>query len=106
MGSEMCIRDSPDSLQAKLEEWKQLWPNDSRGTNRMFGPFNHCSILAGMDYLPSQSLPALEFVNHSHAEQYFSRVEARGQQLKASMPTQAEYFRQLARVNEFRTAEW
>lgn len=92
----------PDNLQAQLDEWKYLWPNDSKGSGRMFGPFNHASILAGMNYLPEYFPASLEFLNDPIAQKHFERVESRGKQLAQTLPDQAEYFRQLERIKAFK----
>ena len=96
----------PDQLKAQLAEWKSLWPNTVKGTGHMFTEFNYVSVLAGMDYLPTQHLPALNFVNTDYASQYFQRVKSRSQQLTSQLPTQGEYFRQLERIRAFRAEEW
>ena len=94
----------PDSLQEKLDLWKVMWPNDVRGSGRMFGPYNFVSILAGMEYLPKQCLPLLSFESdeEQQAKQFFKQVESMGTGLVQKLPGQGEYFQQLKRIREFR----
>lgn len=96
----------PDSLKSKLEKWRTSLPSTNMESNRMFGAFNYSSILAGMDYLPKQSLPALEFVNKKQSEVHFERIKSKGEQLVSSLPNQATYFKQLQKIKSFKTMEW
>ncbi len=93
----------PDTLKERLEEWKTLWPNGKITANLMFGPYNYKSILAGMNYLPSRSLPILDF--YKTGDTVFQNIKTKGESMAETHPTQAEYFKEILKVKAFQLDE-
>ncbi|MFK7904789.1 MAG: tryptophan halogenase family protein, partial [Chitinophagales bacterium] len=51
----------PESVQEKLGQWKHLLPDGYEGKYTLFGSFDYVCVLAGMNVLPTESLPLLQY---------------------------------------------
>jgi len=89
----------PESLNLRLREWRDVWPTEP-ARPAIFGPFEVCSILAGMGWLPQRPLPAALCAPHRDA--FRRRIEETSRRLISQLPVHAEYFRKLERINVFR----
>jgi tryptophan halogenase len=87
--------DVPPSLQAKLELWQTMWPNNPRRFDGLFVDFSYICILAGMGCLPPQSLPLLDYQDDEEARQLFSGIRKRAEILEDKLPGHSDYLKQL-----------
>lgn len=90
------------SLAAQIAKWRQVWPT-SPDRPSMFGPFDVCSMLAGMGALPERATPASLFSPNTNP--YRQRVTEVARRLTSELPAHAEYFRQRERIADLRSAE-
>ncbi len=92
----------PESVQEKLAEWKHLLPDGYEGKYTLFGSFDYVCVLAGMNVLPTESLPLLQYdAVVQETDAYFKRVVHQSEQWAKKLPTQGEYFQQLKRFAQF-----
>lgn len=95
-----------DNLQSRLKAWKNQWLTE-QDSIALFGPFNHISVLAGMHYLPEKPLPAAGFYRAEANKMLFDAIQKSGEQLAKTLPSQAEYFKKINRIKEFKAnAAW
>ncbi len=83
----------PEELREKLKLWKTRLPN-SKNINpnyHGFESYSYSVMLLGLNYVPVNSLPALEHINEQNAILAFDAVKARANHLSATLPSQYEY---------------
>ncbi|MCB0196792.1 MAG: tryptophan 7-halogenase [Anaerolineae bacterium] len=85
----------PQSLQHKLEQWYVMWPNNPLRVDEVFTDFNHMCILAGMNRLPQQSLPILDYYDDNEADLLFSKVRTRAKILQKRLPAHSDDLKRL-----------
>jgi flavin-dependent dehydrogenase len=83
----------PDSLSERLKLWKKRMPN-ARSINPSFHGFESYSysvMLMGLNYLPENSLPALDHMDPTNAQRAFRALREKTNRLISQLPSQLEY---------------
>jgi tryptophan halogenase len=91
----------PDSLQYRLDRWRNNWPKNGfhhQPVFRLFPDYSYLCILAGMNYLPENSLPILEYENDLQ-EEFFAKIRQASNQLQQILPSHIDYLKSLT-VNQ------
>lgn len=85
----------PETLQEKFELWSGRLPNHDDFFNRvgLFPDHSYACILAGMNRLPKQHLPILDYLDDTKANQVFQGVKTRAESLKDKLPGHYEYLK-------------
>ncbi|MBW4617005.1 MAG: tryptophan 7-halogenase [Desmonostoc vinosum HA7617-LM4] len=86
----------PDTLQEKLELWREMWPYNTREiVGLSFPDYSYICILAGMGCFPKNSLPLLDY--QDSVEQMLLDVKNEAEKLNSTLPVHGDYLKQLSR---------
>ncbi|HLO48314.1 MAG TPA: tryptophan halogenase family protein [Kamptonema sp.] len=89
----------PDSLQAKLEHWQQIWPLQQNPLV-LFPEYSYLCILAGMGQYPQNTLPILDAHSSQKVAGYLSQIKDRVADLEKVLPSHVEYLKQKAMMHK------
>ena len=88
----------PDSLQAKLEQWQQIWPLQQNPLV-LFLEYSYLCILAGMGQYPKNTMPILDY-HPEKAEKFLNQLKERGADLAKVLPSHVDYLKQKATMQK------
>lgn len=81
----------PDSLQEKLELFRERLPLDSDLRHHLFHAFNYTCLLAGFGQLPGQSFAALGAKSKAEGQTQLAAIERQTEQFLRELPTLSHY---------------
>lgn len=85
------------TLAEKLEFLRESFPTWLDFTLSLFREASYACILAGLDRLPTRTIPLMSHVDHQKAAQLLEQTTTRAQQLAAELP---DHFSMLERMRE------
>ncbi|MBZ8183073.1 tryptophan halogenase family protein [Oscillatoria salina] len=83
----------PEELREKLRLWKTRLPNNKNINPNYHGfeSYSYSVMLLGLNYVPLESLPALDHIDERKAIQAFQHIRERANYLKTTLPSQYDY---------------
>ena len=82
----------PDSLQEKLDLFEVMLPNfDMLDRPELFADYSYVAILSGMNYLPKDSLPVLDYAATPEVESVLQKLAQEADQLQRQLPDHTQY---------------
>lgn len=82
----------PDSLQEKLDLFEVMLPNfDLLDRPELFADYSYVAVLCGMNYLPKDSLPVLDYAATQQTDSVLNQLAQEASQLKQRLPDHTQY---------------
>lgn len=82
----------PDSLQEKLDLFEVMLPNfDLLDRPELFADYSYVAVLCGMNYLPKDSLPVLDYAETQQVASVLNQLAQEAAQLKQQLPDHTQY---------------
>lgn len=101
----------PAELSERMDLWKKRLPS-AKSINPQYHGFESYSysvMMLGLNYLPGESLPVLEFMDDRNALETFRKMRRKSEYLVKTLPSQYEYLSQIraqAGVEDFEGPYW
>jgi tryptophan 6-halogenase len=85
----------PEDLRQKLVLWKNRLPNASNVNSAYhgFSPYSYSVLLLGLKYYPTVSLPILEYLDNTSADNTFLSLKLRTDELRKTLPGHYDFLR-------------